>query len=48
MAAPPLWATSVEQALAGTEATARGLSSAEATARLRAHGPNELAPPRRF
>ena len=48
MVVPPLWATSVEQALAGAGATERGLSSAQATARLQTYGPNELAPPRRF
>ncbi len=48
MSAPPLWAVSIGQALAAAAATERGLSSAEAAARLRALGPNELAPPRRF
>ncbi len=48
MFAPPFWATSIEQVLAGTAGTERGLSSAEAAARLRSWGPNELAPPRRF
>jgi Mg2+-importing ATPase len=47
MAAPPLWATSIEQALAAVDATPGGLSSAEAAARRRLRGPNELAPPRR-
>jgi Mg2+-importing ATPase len=48
MFAPPVWAASVEHALATAAATERGLSSAEAAARLRASGPNELAPPRRL
>jgi Mg2+-importing ATPase len=48
MFAPPLWAASIGQALAAAAATERGLSSPEAAARLRAWGPNELAPPRRF
>jgi Mg2+-importing ATPase len=48
MLAPPFWATSVEQALAGTAGREGGLSSQEAAARLRTWGPNELAPPRRF
>jgi Mg2+-importing ATPase len=46
--APPRWAARIEEALAAASATERGLSSAEAAARLRAGGPNELAPPRRF
>ena len=48
MFAPPVWAASIGQALAASAATERGLSSVEAAARLRALGPNELAPPRRF
>ena len=48
MFAPPVWAASIGQALAAAAATERGLSSAEAAARLQALGPNELAPPRRF
>jgi Mg2+-importing ATPase len=48
MLAPPLWATSIEQALAATAATEHGLSSREAAARLETGGPNEPAPPRRF
>ena len=48
MSAPPLWAASIGQALAAAVATERGLSSAEAAARLQTLGPNELAPPRRF
>jgi Mg2+-importing ATPase len=48
MFAPPVWAASIGQALAASVATERGLSSAEAAARLQALGPNELAPPRRF
>jgi P-type Mg2+ transporter len=48
MLAPPLWATSIERALAAAVATEHGLSSPEAAARLQAQGPNELAPPRRF
>jgi Mg2+-importing ATPase len=48
MLAPPLWATSIEQALAGVAGTERGLSSAEAARRLATRGPNELAAPRRF
>jgi P-type Mg2+ transporter len=47
MFAPPLWAQSLEQVLAAA-GTARGLSSAEAAARLETGGPNELAAPRRF
>ena len=48
MAAPPHWAASVAQALAGTAGGERGLSSAEAAARLATWGPNELAAPRRL
>jgi Mg2+-importing ATPase len=48
MSAPPVWAASIGQALAASAATARGLSSPEAAARLQALGPNDLAPPRRF
>ena len=48
MFAPPVWAASIGQALAAAAATERGLSSAEAAARLQALGPNELAPPRRL
>ncbi|HEX4994455.1 MAG TPA: HAD-IC family P-type ATPase, partial [Methylomirabilota bacterium] len=48
MRAPPVWAASIGQALATSAATERGLSSPEAAARLRASGPNDLAPPRRF
>src|SRR6266851_7689668 len=47
MFAPPFWAQSMEQVLAAA-GTARGLSSAEAAARLETGGPNELAAPRRF
>lgn len=44
LAAFPAWARSVAdcEARLGVSVT-RGLSSAEAAARLRAHGPNELA-----
>ena len=48
MGAPHVWAGSIEQALAATAATDRGLSSREAARRLATWGPNELAPPRRF
>ena len=48
MPAPAPWALGIEQALAGAAATERGLSSAEAAARLASRGPNELAPPPRF
>jgi Mg2+-importing ATPase len=48
MFAPPFWAASIEQALAGVAGTERGLSSPEAAARLQTWGPNELARPRRF
>ena len=48
MPAPAPWALGIEQALAGAAATERGLSSAEAGARLASRGPNELAPPPRF
>ena len=48
MAAPPVWAASIEQALATAGATDRGLSSQEAAERLETWGANELAPPRRF
>jgi Mg2+-importing ATPase len=48
MFAPPVWAASIGQALAAAAATERGLSSAEAAARLQTLGPNELAPPPRF
>ena len=48
MPAPAPWALGIEQALAGAAGTERGLSSAEAAARLATHGPNELAPPPRF
>jgi P-type Mg2+ transporter len=46
--APAPWALGIEQALAGAAGTERGLSSAEAAARLATRGPNELAPPPRF
>jgi len=42
------WALGIEQALAGAAGTERGLSTAEAVARLATQGPNELAPPPRF
>ena len=48
MVPPPVWASSIEQALAAAAATDRGLSSREAAERLATWGPNELAPPRRF
>ena len=48
MPAPAPWALGIEQALAGAAAPERGLSSAEAAARLASRGPNELAPPPRF
>jgi cation-transporting ATPase F len=40
--AAPVWAVSAAEALAAADATAGGLSEAEAAARLRRHGPNEL------
>jgi P-type Mg2+ transporter len=46
--APAPWALGIEQALAGAAGTERGLSSAEAAARLATRGANELAPPPRF
>ena len=48
MPAPAPWALGIEQALAGAAGTERGLSAAEAAARLATQGPNELAPPPRF
>jgi len=46
--APAPWALGIEQALAGAAGTERGLSAAEAAARLATQGANELAPPPRF
>jgi Mg2+-importing ATPase len=48
MGTPPFWTLSAEQALKEVEGQEAGLSAAEAAARLRRWGPNELAPPRRF
>ena len=48
MPAPAPWALGIEQALAGAAGTERGLSAAEAAARLATQGANELAPPPRF
>ena len=44
----PFWTLSAEQALKQVDSQEGGLSSAEAAARLKRRGPNELAPPRRF
>jgi P-type Mg2+ transporter len=45
---PPFWTRSLADVLADVGGTAAGLTTAEATARLRRHGSNDLAPPRRF
>ena len=39
MFAPPVWSASIGQALSAAAATERGLSSAEAAARLQTLGP---------
>ncbi len=44
----PFWTLSAEQALKQVDSQESGLGSAEAAARLKRWGPNELAPPRRF
>lgn len=48
MDTPPFWTLSADQALKQVESQEGGLSAAEAAARLRRWGPNELAPPRRL
>ena len=44
----PFWSESTEDALARIGASPKGLTSSEAAARLKRHGPNELAPARRL
>ncbi len=48
MRSQPFWTLPVAQILKEVGGSDVGLSSAEAAARLRRWGPNELAPPRRF
>jgi magnesium-transporting ATPase (P-type) len=48
MTVPPFWGRRLPEVLAGVDGSEAGLTAAEAAARLRRWGPNELATPRRF
>ncbi len=48
MTPPAFWTRSLAETLAEVRGSEAGLTSEEAAARLKAFGPNELAPPRRF
>jgi Mg2+-importing ATPase len=48
MTGPPFWSRPLPEVFVDVDGSEAGLTAAEAAARLRRWGPNELAPPRRF